>query len=158
MLAWLRSWGCRQFAKNYDPLATSSILDWYRDNRNRVPCAGLTNLTDEALQEAASANDLLSKSHASRKRGRIGGLHDVSFGPTGAAKILYALCPEALPPWDGAIRNRLGHGRARNSYLSFLRDVQRIICGLVEEAEKKELDEMRFLKKSGVQIRPSRSW
>jgi hypothetical protein len=148
LLIWLRSWGCRQFANAYDSLATESILDWHLSNRTRIPHASMMNLRDEELQEAASAYNALSKSLPSRKKGSDR-VNAVTFGATGAAKVLFALRPEALPPWDGAIRKQLRYKGTRDSYLRFLREVQRMIVGLVEEAALKGIGQDAIAKEVG---------
>lgn len=58
----------------------------------------------------------------------------MTVGPTGAAKILHALRPLALPPWDDPIRDGLRYDRSRRGYLLFLRDVQKQVRDLEAEA------------------------
>jgi len=44
----------------------------------------------------------------------------VRVGPTGAAKILFAFWPNALPPWDKKIRTHFGFDGSADSYADFL--------------------------------------
>ncbi len=58
----------------------------------------------------------------------------VTVGATGAAKILHALRPKVLPPWDDPIRAALGLDGSRDSYLVYLADVQENVRGIEAEA------------------------
>jgi hypothetical protein len=138
MLRWLNRWGCRQFKKDIHELARVSIQRWYEVNASLLPelGTGLLLLPNEAVHATAEAYKALRRAAASRKRLARGHVSDVTCGPTGAAKILFALRPDALPPWDSAIRKALRFDGSRNSYLSFLCKVQRDIQDLVGEANQ----------------------
>jgi hypothetical protein len=60
----------------------------------------------------------------------------VTVGPTGAAKILWALRPEALPPWDEPIRAQLGFDGSGESYAAFLTLAQQTIRAVIEDAAR----------------------
>ncbi|MEA3311356.1 MAG: hypothetical protein U9Q76_03965, partial [candidate division WOR-3 bacterium] len=60
----------------------------------------------------------------------------VSFGPTGAAKILFALRPKAVLLWDTAIRKEKGYDGSRESYESFLKYLQTELKALELECKK----------------------
>jgi hypothetical protein len=55
-------------------------------------------------------------------------------GATGAAKLLHALRPRVLPPWDDPIRSALSLDGGRDSYLTYLLDVQANVRGIEKEA------------------------
>lgn len=44
-----------------------------------------------------------------------------NIGPTPAAKLLYYLLPESVPPWDAKIADSVGAGRAREGFRTHLR-------------------------------------
>ncbi len=136
LLRWLNSWGCRQFAVRYHDMASHELLDWGRRSLDRLPptSARLAELSDGALDAAAQAYGDLKVRSASRKLGKSGSRIPVTFGPTGAAKVLYALLPDALPPWDDAIRVKLGYDGSLESYRRFLQQVQQEVRGLETEA------------------------
>jgi hypothetical protein len=69
-------------------------------------------------------------------RHSYGRLIPVEFGPKGAAKVLFALRPDARPPWDNAIREKHGYDGSRDSYREYLLSVRRSVRFLIEEASK----------------------
>jgi hypothetical protein len=137
LLAWLRSWGCRQFALAHEGLSVESILRWARRWESKLPgrSAALDRLSDADTEEAADAFADLSRCLAS-KRTRNGQQYDVEIGPTGAAKILFAARPTVFPPWDEAIRKALGFDGGRSSYRRYLAEVRDQIKQLCAEAAK----------------------
>lgn len=135
LLVWLNSWGCRQFAKEYHSMASKELLNWGRRHLHGLPpeTARLAELSEKTLTMAADAyGDLKERSASVRSRGR--GSWTVTFGPTGAAKGLYALRPNVFPPWDDPIRETLGYDGSASSYREFLIKVQEELRGLEKEA------------------------
>jgi len=122
LLTWLNEWGCRQFAKNYHNLASKNILSWYNQFSDRLPSeeTNLWQLDEDQLIKIGAAFESLSDRTASyRTRGAK--RYRVSVGSTGAAKILFAIRPKALVPWDEFIRHSLNFDKPRQSYPDFLR-------------------------------------
>jgi hypothetical protein len=109
LLAWLRRWGCRQFAVADEPIAQASLGAWWRAWGRRLPPVGRTldQLDDAELDAVAGAYEDLRVRQASWQR-RAGGRVAKTFGATGTAKALYAIRPDACPPWDEPIRRALG--------------------------------------------------
>lgn len=60
-------------------------------------------------------------SASGRRRQLRDRLIDVRFGPTTAAKAMYAVRPNAFLPWDDAIRKKLGYREDAASYTQALR-------------------------------------
>ena len=56
---------------------------------------------------------------ASRRASPSGKVSTVTYGPTGAAKTMFALRPLAIPPWDEPIRLELEH-KGVNSFRAHL--------------------------------------
>jgi hypothetical protein len=137
LLVWLRSWGCRQFAVDYDDLAAESIRAWARQCESRLPDRFMTldGLSDEEIQTVGGAYADLRGCLASRHT-RAGKTTDVHVGPTGAAKILFAARPETLPPWDDPIRARWGLDGSAPSYCEYLAKVREQVMQLCSEAAK----------------------
>lgn len=137
LLVWLNQWGCRQFALKYHEQASREILSWHSEHsptlfpRNR----NLWELTEPELASAGAAYESLSSRIASY-RNRKGKAHPVEIGPTGAAKILFAIRPRALVPWDDAIRGSLGHDKSQAPYLSFLRSVKSVLEELARSCQR----------------------
>lgn len=84
----------------------------------------MSELDTAALDDVADAYDDLRSQEASQRRLRGDGVSHVTVGPTGAAKILHALRPNSLPPWDDPIRAALRYDASRSAYLRFLHHVQ----------------------------------
>lgn len=135
LLEWLNSWGCMSLAKHWHPMASNALLRWGRRYLDRLPqdSLGLVELPEPALDAAAEAYGNLKGRRASM---RLTGPRsiDVTFGPTASAKVLYALRPEAFPPWDDPIRKKLGYDGSPESYRKFLSSVQKDVRRLEEEA------------------------
>ena len=58
---------------------------------------------------------------AGKRKLQDGALSVVTVGPTGTAKILFALRPNALVPWDYPIRAHFGLGGSAEDYAGYLR-------------------------------------
>ena len=133
LLKWLNDWGCRQFSKDYHGLAAKEIGEWYEEVSVRLFPVDKTLLSlsngDFALAE--QAYDGLVTRTASRRKRANGHETKVTIGPTGTAKILFAVRPNALIPWDDPIRQRFGEDNSARSYINYLR------------AAKSHLEELR---------------
>jgi hypothetical protein len=137
MFDWLNDWGCRQFAKaHHATTASASLTTWARLWLTRLPGpeAHLTELEDAQLRQCVAAYETLRDSAASVKRLASGRTTTVTFGPTGAAKTLFALRPNIFAPWDDPIRAARGWGADAASFLAYLRDTRRQLHSLSAEA------------------------
>jgi len=108
LLVWLNSWGCRirypraGEADHFD----AGVARWWDEWRGALPAAGssiaeLDEATLPELGECYAALAAVPVSGAPRTR---------TLGATAATKLLHALRPRALMPWDVAIAEGL-HGR-----------------------------------------------
>jgi len=121
LMNWLNDWGCRHLSKAKHQVASKSILDWYQRN-----CASLFSdktplwqLEDQEIETAANAyGSLKDKTGARRVRG--GNRREVHIGPTAASKILFAIRPQALMPWDEAMRISFDCDGSPESYFKYL--------------------------------------
>jgi hypothetical protein len=131
LLEWLNKWQCRQFSLECHPLASSEILAWYEEYRpslllDNVP---LLDLDEQTLRSACKAyGDLMDGTASFRSKG--GAKSRVTIGPTGASKILFALRPAAMVPWDEAMRKGLKYNGSQESYFEFLQLVRSDLTGL----------------------------
>lgn len=127
LLKWLNDWGCRQFALKYHEDASQEVLSWHNEfsskliPRNRT----LSELTSDEVGCIQEAYQSLSKRKAS-VRAKNGKEVAVSFGPTGASKILFAIRPEAIVPWDTSIRDSFGvsYGKFLEEARSMLKELE----------------------------------
>jgi hypothetical protein len=126
LLKWLNAWGCRQFAIEYHTLASNEIKEWYSEfNQHLLPLdATILTMTEKEFKLVERAYASLVEKTASYRNlyGERKSLEKV--GPTGAAKILFALRPNALIPWDGAMRKEFGFDGSNHSYGEYLRKVR----------------------------------
>ena len=127
LLKWLNDWGCRHLSKDQHDVASNSILNWYKVDgaslfTNEKP---LWDLKDGELKVAANAyGSLKDKTGARPVRG--GKKLEVHIGETAASKILFAIRPKALMPWDDDMRKSSGCDGSPLSYagyLSMIRDL-----------------------------------
>ncbi len=109
LLKWLNSWACRQFSIKDRPLASASLEAWAEEWIGRLPAPDrhLTDLTASEVRTCFEAYESLGAMPASRRALPTGKVSTVTYGPTGAAKTLFALRPLAIPPWDEPIRLEL---------------------------------------------------
>jgi hypothetical protein len=124
LLIWLNQWGCRQFAVEYHEHAAQELLQWHiKFNPLMFPQErNIWELNEADYQFIGTAYHSLANRIASF-RNRNGNKIPVSVGPTGAAKILFAIRPNVCAPWDDPIRDSLQFDGSANSYVAFLRQV-----------------------------------
>jgi len=121
LMNWLNDWGCRHLSKDQHQVASQSILDWYQTNcatlfSDKTP---LWQLEDQEIETAANAYDSL-KDRIGARRSRYGNESEVHIGPTAASKILFAIRPKALMPWDEAMRISFDCDGSPESYFKYL--------------------------------------
>ncbi|CCH31353.1 hypothetical protein ABZ816_03650 [Actinosynnema sp. NPDC047251] len=101
---WLNAWGCRiRYPKAGEPpVFDTALAAWWERWHAALPTARtrLGGLADEQIAElGACFADLVATPAAATR----------SLGPTAAAKLLFALRPNSLMPWDDLIAQKL-HG------------------------------------------------
>jgi hypothetical protein len=118
-LRWLNAWGCRiRYPRPGEPdVAGAGLGRWWAQWSAALPAAGVTlaELADPAIDALGPAYAALVATPVSappRARG---------LGPTAATKLLYALRPAALMPWDAAIADSLHRGRDAAAYVAHQR-------------------------------------
>jgi len=133
VLTWLRQWGCRHLNLASDAVASSALLAWADARLSQIPelDSTLPTLPTNDLTKLAVAYGHLSDSVAGLRRLATGD-RAVTFGPTAAAKTLYAIRPNSCAPWDDPIRHGLGLGRNDAAYRSYLQLVARALSMLSE--------------------------
>ena len=126
-MKWLNDWGCRHLSEDQHDVASNSILNWYQGDGaslfiNKKP---IWDLGDHELEVAAWAYGSL-KDKTGAWRVRKGRELEVHIGPTAASKILFAIRPRALMPWDEAMRISFdcdGNPESYSKYLKIIRDL-----------------------------------
>jgi hypothetical protein len=111
---WLNAWGCRL---RYPRPGEADLFDgnlsrwWDRHGASLVGARrSLKDLTDRQITAAGQCfEDLAAQPVAAGQAAR-------TLGPTAASKLLHALRPAALMPWDAAIAERLHGGRDAAAY------------------------------------------
>jgi hypothetical protein len=116
LLAWLNAWGCRiRYPRPGEPdVFDLGVARWWDRCHDAIPDAdtSLAELTDEAITAVARCYAHLAATPvtvAERPR---------TLGPTAAAKLLHALRPRAVMPWDAAIAHQLHGGRDAVAFAS----------------------------------------
>ena len=125
VVRWLNDWGCRHLSEEHHDTAADSILVWYKAASARL-------LEEEKPIWQADHGELsgVSSAYASLRdklgawRIRDGERLEVRIGPTAASKILFAIRPKALMPWDDAMRTALKQERSLRTYLDYLLSVR----------------------------------
>jgi len=108
LIKWLRTWGIRRITEEQSKVLES----WYKQNKNKLPDRdkNLWSLCDSDLASIDQAyNDLVGKKW---------------IGHTTAAKILFAIKPQALIPWDKRIRDSFLRADVNGSYAGFVKSMR----------------------------------
>jgi len=127
LIHWLNDWGCRHLSKDYHALASDSIVEWHEANSTSLftDQKPLWQLEDFEVEIAARAyGSLKDKTGAWRVRG--GSKRKVHIGPTAASKVLFAIRPKALMPWDEAMRVAFKCDGSPESYSDYLITIKNI--------------------------------
>ena len=133
LIEWLRQWGCRHLARADHARTSDALSEWYSEFHEVIPDekTSLLDLSRDELTQSAIAFDQLSQWPAASRR-RAKGVSEVRFGPTAAAKTLWAIRPNAFAPWDDPIRDALGFSFNDSAYRSYMEQVARHLRGFVE--------------------------
>ncbi len=122
LLAWLRQWGCRHLRTADNARSSRALLAWWKRHASDLPGARATldGLGPRAFEKAGRAHADLAGRPAARRRHGDGEVN-VTFGSTAAAKAMFALRPQAFPPWDEPMRTAFGWtGLDPSHYETFL--------------------------------------
>lgn len=131
LITWLNQWGCRQFSRECHELASNEILQWYMECKDMLPAvdADLHLMSSQEIELVSkSYAKLAGKTACHKARGTK--TISVTIGPTGAAKILFALRPKSLVPWDEPIRAELKLDASERSYCRYHMDIKKFLIEL----------------------------
>jgi hypothetical protein len=142
LIIWLNSWGCRQFAIDHHKMAAGEIKNWYKDYADLLfpEDKNMISLSESDFKVITKAYSTLCSKIASIRTLRNGNATNVVVGPTGAAKILFAIRPNALIPWDDPIRNEFGLDGDGCSYVEYLHKAKTHLEELSEECKKNNFE------------------
>ncbi|MBT9142089.1 MAG: hypothetical protein DDT29_00482 [Dehalococcoidia bacterium] len=121
LIKWLNDWGCRHLSEDQHNVASNSILKWYQADGTSLFTKEkpLWDLENGELETAARAYGSL-KDEMGARRVRGGSKRKVHIGPTAASKVLFAIRPKALMPWDEAMRISFECDGSPESYSKYL--------------------------------------
>ncbi len=121
LIKWLNDWGCRHLSEDQHNVASNSILKWYQADGTSLFTKEkpLWDLENGELETAARAYGAL-KDEMGARRVRGGSKRKVHIGPTAASKVLFAIRPKALMPWDEAMRISFECDGSPESYSKYL--------------------------------------
>lgn len=141
LIQWLRSWGCRQFKIENDEMSIQNLMNWYSSYSIDLPDCDLYLLysSENIFNKSAGIFDKLSNTKISEKQHNDRKIN-VSVGPAGAAKILFALRPNFYSPWDRAIREKKQYKPNGNSYVKYLNDIKETLAELQIECKQNGFD------------------
>lgn len=141
VVEWLNKWGCRHLSKESHYIASSAIRDWYNQEGTKLFPVGkaLWELDNQEMERVVAAyGSLMDRTGACPIRG--GKKLQMDIGPTAASKILFAVRPEALMPWDEAMRKEFGCDGSKESYFKFLVDIRKLANRIGELCEANDFD------------------
>jgi hypothetical protein len=145
-LQWLRDWGCRSLRTEDDKRSSRALQAWWAQWNATLPAvdATLHTLDDDVLDAAAAAYaDLATRAGPRRQlRDRV---IDIQFGPTTAAKTMFAVRSNAFLPWDDAIRRKLGYKTDAASYRQALTRARDQLREAVQDADVEPSDLPRLI-------------
>lgn len=116
LFTWLNAWGCRlRYPRPGEPdVFDTELAAWWAGHAAHLPGAG-ESLIDLGDAQVAALGDCFAGLAAMPA---VGGPRGRALGPTAASKLLYALRPKTLMPWDEAIATRLHGARDARSYVA----------------------------------------
>jgi hypothetical protein len=149
LLDWLNDWGCRNLDVDQHPIALKSINEWYQKFDNVLPYnKPLWRMEDNDIEIAATAYGSL-KNEIGSIRHRSGKEIKVHIGPTAASKILFVLLPEAMTPWDDAMRKKLGYSAGSRAYASYQHMIRDLTLHLESLCRRNNFDIDELPEKTG---------
>jgi len=118
LFKFLNRWYCRlrkDDGKEYCDKTCKEIKSWYKQYQNKLPDEeiNLLELREQLDNVNCAYEDLKNRSAGIRK-----------IGKTAASKILFAIRPNSLVPWDNKIRDKLC---PNGSYREFLEKMQTMV-------------------------------
>lgn len=121
LIIWLRKWGCRQFMKD------NKNGKWEAGVRKKISLIKMYGKNRDILTLKQSDSDKINKVFneiASIKSGKKiyknGKESDVTIGPVGASKILFAYNADLYMPWDNPICDELEYSKDGKDYFKHL--------------------------------------
>lgn len=139
LLKWLRSWGCRQFKKEDTELSIKNLKDWYSKDSELLP-GHLLQLLDGDRTVLDLTINIFDRLRNTKISERYNSTSDVTVGPVGAAKILFALRPYFYSPWDGPICQNKGYTLDGHGYIKYLKDIQETSFEIEKECKERGLE------------------
>lgn len=141
LLTWLRQWGCRHLSRASEETSAAALLTWAQEWVPLLPDPSqpLGNLSSDNVVTLEVAYGQLADTVAGQRR-RAAGPVDVTFGPTAAAKTMYALRPNACAPWDDPIRQALGMAGNDAAYRAYLRLIAIALARTADRADMTAAD------------------
>lgn len=137
-LTWLNSWKCRI---PRTPLFGEAIARWW--TATRLPALpSLAEASDADIAAVSLAFGQLSEIDLGRRR----------IGSTAAAKLLYALRPKGIMPWDAAIATQLHGARDAAAFAAHQRLGRRWARALLTSTGLNETDLAVHLGRPGVSL------
>lgn len=131
LLKWLNQWGCRQFSLDYHDKVSEYLKKWYLKYDSYLPdrSKNIWELKENDYNLIITAYNALTKIVASKKF-RDGRYIEITVGPTGTAKIFFALRPKSLIPLDIPMRSHFKYSSDALSYVKYLKRVKDIALDL----------------------------
>jgi hypothetical protein len=129
LLKFLNSWGCRIEEADFDDAATQ-IKEWYESISSKLfpITTGLLSLTDSDLATVEDAFKGLADRRACKRK---------TFAKVPTAKVLFALRPNAMMPWDKSIIGHFGLNGSARSYCQHLQWAKERLQELSGECTKR---------------------
>lgn len=136
-------WGCLQFVPDHRDHAAEELKDWFQQFGSTLPTTDIFSMTTADLDNVEKVYSNLAGRLASKRKISDKEV-DVKFGPVGTAKILFALRPDTLMPWDTDIIAGLTLDDTSGSYRQMLLKAKGWLVALKGECEKNgfELEEL----------------
>jgi hypothetical protein len=119
----------------YRDQAAVELKDWFQQFGSTLPATDIFSMTTVDLDNVEKAYNGLVGRLASKRKINDKEV-DVKFGPVGTAKILFALRPDTLMPWDTDIIAELKLDDTSGSYRQMLLKAKGWLIDLKGECEK----------------------
>src|SRR5690606_19371633 len=115
-----------------------NLTDWFLKNYTFLPNAGIGLLGSDEIHFNITAQ-IFDRLQSTKISERNNSTSEVTVGPVGAAKILFALRPNFYAPWDRPICQGKGYRLDGQGYVDYLKDIQETLKVLEVECMGKDL-------------------
>jgi len=114
-------------------MSVKALEQWYKQNFKKLPEPDFLLISPNHYNYFSTTKEIFNKLMHTKIAERYNATSEVTVGPVGAAKILFALRPNFYAPWDRQICQNKGYNLDGIGYIKYLNDIKSILLDLQNE-------------------------